>query len=377
MGRFLPRHWLEPELPTHLRDDFVTLAAQHLRGQSRLLFIGFILSLPMVIAARAGAAPAWVWLGLPALIFALSLIGLWVVHDRPRDADRSMILMRRAWLVSMGVASAGSLWAVESWGHAPVQTRVYYVAIMSVGALTMGYTLTAARAVGVTALTVSLVPISVALLHSENRLDWILAACLLIGVAFQALLIGRHQRLLLELVQERNHSSDLARIDPLTGIPNRRALLESAEAIAKDGVPIRLIILDIDRFKAVNDRYGHETGDEVLMIVATLLTHYADNTIHLARIGGEEFALIGKADQLPPRLADRVLADIRNAEMPHGETLTASIGMASGSIGRMEGWTELYGKADSALYRAKADGRDRAREYSDWAEPQPRKSVGG
>ena len=211
--------------------------------------------------------------------------------------------MRWAWFACFAVAATGSLWCLLSWNYAPSETRVYYVAIMSIGALTLGYTLTAARIVGVTALLVTLVPISIALLASGDLHASALAVGLLIAVAFQALLIERHQRLLLELVHERNHSRELSLTDPLTGVANRRALLEMARKMAARGDQLRLMVLDIDRFKLVNDRYGHDTGDEVLMIVATLLSDYASSSIGIARLGGEEFAIVGKAADLPPSLA--------------------------------------------------------------------------
>ncbi len=134
--------------------------------------------------------------------------------------------------------------------------------------------------------------------------------------------------------------------------------------MAARGDQLRLMVLDIDRFKLVNDRYGHDTGDEVLMIVATLLSDYASSSIGVARLGGEEFAIVGKAADLPPSLAEVMLARIRQAEMPHGEQLTASIGMAVGTMKHAAEWSELYRQADGALYAAKIGGRDRAAQFS-------------
>ncbi|MEO1969454.1 MAG: GGDEF domain-containing protein [Sphingomonadaceae bacterium] len=125
-----------------------------------------------------------------------------------------------------------------------------------------------------------------------------------------------------------------------------------------------MMILDIDQFKLVNDHFGHDTGDEVMMIVATLLSNYATPSIHVARLGGEEFALVGNVLDLTPNLASTILEDIQSAEMPHGEELTASIGMAFGTLERVGDWSELYGQADRALYAAKADGRNRAFDFS-------------
>lgn len=370
------------EMPAQLRDEFDMLAADHLRGQARLVFIGFILSLPMVFLVRAPAAPAWVGFGLPLLILAMSLFGLRLLREIPLLPDAARRMMRRIWLISLAIASTGSLWALLSWYHSPVDERVYYVAIMIIGALTLGYTLTASRLAGLSTLIVTLLPISMALLTTDLLLEKALAAGLLIAIGAQILLVGRHHRLLLALVEERRHSHDLARIDPLTGIANRRALLEEAEELGRKGRIVRLLLVDIDRFKGVNDRYGHGTGDEILMIVATLLSDHASGEIHAARLGGEEFALLGPVEAVGPDLADAFLEAVRTAEMPHGETLTASIGAATGLLDGRDDWSQLYGRADRALYVAKDAGRDRAVELpvqqqgaEDLAEQSPRETV--
>ncbi len=364
MAHRMPRDWFEPGLSPHLRDEFTLLSAQHLRGQARLLFAGFILSLPMVVAARVVSAPLWIGVGLPVLVFIFSVGGLWAVHERPQDKRRAKTLIKRAWFACFTVAAIGSLWCILSWLYSPLETRVYYVAIMSIGALTLGYMLTATRIIGVSALLVTLAPISIVLLATGEMLPSALAVGLLIAMVFQALLIGRHQRLLVELVNERHQSSELARTDPLTGVANRRAFLEFAKELAIGGSEVRLVSLDLDQFKVVNDRYGHDTGDEVLMIVATILSGLTGNGIKLARMGGEEFALIGRADNLRPELAATILDHIRSAEMPHGQPLTASLGVACATLERPGDWEELYRNADEALYAAKAQGRNRVVTFS-------------
>lgn len=363
MGLNFFRRWIDPELPAPLREEFSLLSARHLRGQSRLLFIGFILSLPMVIAARVEAAPAWIGIGLPVVIFLLSSFGLWAVRERPTTVRNALSLMRQAWIAVLAVAAVGSLWGIGSWVYAPPETGIYYVAILSIGALTLGYTLTATRLVGLSALLITLVPISIALLTTGNLLDATLAVGLLIATGFQMLMLGRQQRLLIDLVQERKHSLELARLDPLTGLANRRALLEDAERLGQKGEPLCFFLIDIDRFKSVNDRYGHDTGDEVLMIVATIVAKRERREIRASRLGGEEFGLLGPVSLLSREHAEDILSEIRHAEMPHGHPLTVSIGMATGHIGRAGDWSMLYGNADEALYAAKHAGRNRVYEW--------------
>lgn len=149
----------------------------------------------------------------------------------------------------------------------------------------------------------------------------------------------------------------LADIDPLTGLLNRRAFLREAIGRVSDQL---LIVADIDHFKAVNDTLGHDGGDEVLRIVARALRDSAPEDALIARIGGEEFAIVTVAHTgFAPRT---ILERIRSERMPFDLTVTASLGTCAGVLQTEEDWKRLYRNADEALFRAKAAGRDRVRE---------------
>jgi diguanylate cyclase (GGDEF)-like protein len=155
----------------------------------------------------------------------------------------------------------------------------------------------------------------------------------------------------------------LAGSDPLTGLLNRRAFLD--QAIGREG-GFRLMLLDIDRFKAINDRYGHESGDQVLRAVAGLIQSARPKGSLAVRLGGEEFALLvplGRESECPP---ERLVAAIRAKPMPLGQTITVSLGFADGMVACEGDWKRLYRLADAALYRAKSDGRDRACRATDF-----------
>lgn len=150
----------------------------------------------------------------------------------------------------------------------------------------------------------------------------------------------------------------LADIDPLTGLLNRRAFLQRAIGRTE---PQQLLLVDIDHFKRVNETLGHDGGDEVLRLFAASLRGTVPDSVLIARMGGEEFALLAPAAQ--PIEAERVLAALRTARMPFDLTITASIGSCTGSLVRETDWKALYRRADSALFEAKAAGRDRARAF--------------
>ncbi|MDE1916164.1 MAG: diguanylate cyclase [Sphingomonadales bacterium] len=171
------------------------------------------------------------------------------------------------------------------------------------------------------------------------------------------------------LAEERDHARNeeriarrLADMDPLTGLLNRRGLLAQVGDDGQQGA-LRLLIVDVDHFKTINDNHGHDIGDDVLRNLARVLTRRVGRRGHVARLGGEEFAVVGKAGDLSPALALALLADVRQHRFTRGIKVTVSIGMAEGAIrSGLQGeadWAALYRRADIALYEAKTNGRNR------------------
>ena len=148
----------------------------------------------------------------------------------------------------------------------------------------------------------------------------------------------------------------LADTDPLTGLLNRRAFLQNA--IGREGEQM-LMIADLDHFKRVNETIGHDGGDEVLRVFARTLRQSLPPEALVARIGGEEFAIVTpSAFAVEP---GEILARLRAGRMPYDVSVTASIGTCSGPLLRETDWKALYACADRALFEAKSAGRDRAR----------------
>lgn len=171
----------------------------------------------------------------------------------------------------------------------------------------------------------------------------------------------------LHLRHQRNLMQKLMLTDELTGLYNRRHLVNVALAALtqaqRDKTPLSLLVLDIDYFKSINDNYGHPTGDEVLRQISGRLGNLSRPSDIFARIGGEEFCLLMPNTYTYDALqvADRFRLEIENMQfegIATGVSLTISIGVTTGT-GDEHTFEQLYSFADKALYAAKTNGRNR------------------
>lgn len=155
--------------------------------------------------------------------------------------------------------------------------------------------------------------------------------------------------------------SSRVRHDALTGLLNRRAFDDDLAASARDSEPFALVLLDLDRFKPLNDHHGHQAGDTVLRQFGRLLRRHLRGRDRAYRYGGEEFAVLapscGPHEAL--QVAERIRQALEAASLgPQGD-VTVSAGTAAWRPG--EGTTALVERADAALYAAKTAGRNRCR----------------
>ncbi|MDH3240385.1 MAG: EAL domain-containing protein [Alphaproteobacteria bacterium] len=178
-------------------------------------------------------------------------------------------------------------------------------------------------------------------------------------------------------ITERKEAEDtiwrMAHHDPLTQLPNRQLFRQRLEEAIRNadrsGRMVALMFLDLDKFKGVNDNYGHPVGDQLLCAVADQLLDIVRETDTVARLGGDEFAIIlTNLEHVVPvdTLANRIVGQISQPQVVDGCLLTVgtSIGISFCPLDDTDP-DELIRKADLALYRAKAEGRGRYHIYDD------------
>ncbi|KRG71048.1 GGDEF domain-containing protein [Pseudoxanthomonas dokdonensis] len=161
---------------------------------------------------------------------------------------------------------------------------------------------------------------------------------------------------------DRSVLQEMASHDALSGVPNRRAMEKILSHLMaqprRRAAGYGLIVMDLDRFKEVNDLYGHAAGDIAIADLATILRHEMRKDDHVFRFGGEEFVvLLRVADRQELEAAtERLRKSVRDSLRGPGGRITISLGAAL--LGHENDWHDWFSRADAALYRAKSNGRD-------------------
>lgn len=178
----------------------------------------------------------------------------------------------------------------------------------------------------------------------------------------------------LQLQDARKQLAEQATIDEMTGLRNRRGvnivINDELGRMKRAQLPVSLIVLDVDHFKAYNDNYGHPAGDQVLQRIATVMLEMTNRSGEFAaRMGGEEFAMFFPTMKLAAALevAERVREGVLNLRIPHEKSLTAEfVTVSIGVVSCVPEWElefdELLQAADDALYESKTSGRNRITE---------------
>ena len=197
----------------------------------------------------------------------------------------------------------------------------------------------------------------------------------LLALSFIAMFVAESKRRL----------HDETRLDALTGLRNRRAMEEMAAhgvgVAARTGRPLTLLMMDLDSFKLLNDTWGHSLGDRALRAVGGVLLTIMGGDDTVARMGGEEFAVLlpGRSVTMAQAVAERIRGTVAGLRLNEGERLasfTVSIGVGALHAGETD-WTEMLRRSDVALYRAKREGRNRVVVCAEATQTAPERGAAG
>lgn len=310
------------------------------------------------------------WLALLGGSTSLRLIML-TTYFRCAEAGRTPQRWETTYWVTLvlsaGIWGGGTL-ALMQPGDLLTQTLVLLFTVgMSVSAVAC---YSAYRSMTLVAIALVLLPCSAWLLFQPEATQVGMAFASLVFASFVAsatrklsFAMEKAFRLTREMEHAHRIATHAAQTDELTGLKNRRAFFHHAERAYdhcwRNRLPLCALMLDIDHFKQINDRYGHQAGDQVLRQIGSVICDSVREADVCGRLGGEEFALLltDTSPDVAHAIAEKLRRDIAAIACDHHGGITASLGVASLSDADRDVHA-LLGHADRALFQAKAQGRN-------------------
>jgi diguanylate cyclase (GGDEF)-like protein len=346
-----------------------------LRRQAPIVYLLGVVNLSaMEFAATGRLSPG---LNVPTFIAVCGIIRMWHWYGSCRRGTPPLEIMAKrlrqaVWFAAAVciVVCARCLYLLQ------VGDAESHMAVMLFGGLTaigVAYGLTALPIAGWIPLLLIIGPVSVTALLSDDGRFAGAAFGLVVVAALTLRLLGAHSRHFTTVVrsrsaiareqelveQARQEAIVAATTDFLTGLPNRRALVAALDTAASEGIePFALAILDLDRFKAVNDTFGHAVGDQLLKEVAARLLKTVGRRGLVARLGGDEFGILlpgAKSAKEAQAIGDDILRRVNGQARLNGRefTIAASCGIGLSRKSEDSSPSRLMADADLALYQAK------------------------
>ncbi|WP_196160072.1 GGDEF domain-containing protein [Reinekea sp. G2M2-21] len=195
----------------------------------------------------------------------------------------------------------------------------------------------------------------------RDRLIDLFVTYAMCSVSLGVLLMGHTRRFIQELKRANSLADELRRNaeqDSLTKLLNHRTVLAQVERLRSTSNEFTLMLIDVDHFKQINDLYGHQEGDKVLVLLADLMTQHSEQISgYVGRLGGEEFLVVAEGNSIQMQTMDEELRKSLAAQTEVALKVTYSAGIAQWE--RPQSLDQVIRRADEAMYLAKAEGRDR------------------
>lgn len=370
-----PFVWRSPDIPDNIRPAVekmqVTRAFAHVPMIYTVAIINLLLV--MLLCAHSGVALQYYgWMGFLAVASTVRAF-LWVRQKNNPYADiESAILLRNLTFVAVGIIAFLSFWSVFAISTDIFGNLLFLSVSLVFGSTCIAHCLACIRKAAVATLMVGILPSAIALMIAGDMEEFIMGTSMVtISFLMVRFIIDSYNQIISGLIMERQ-IWEQAHSDILTGLANRRAMMDMLDAAEQDyrsdGHSYAIALLDLDGFKQVNDTLGHGIGDRLLQTVAQRLSANAKADEYVARLGGDEFLILiqntdGALD-LDARMAS-FLTVLAAPEELDGHILhpSSSMGIAecSKDIANVEAMLKA---ADEALYAMKREQRAEDREQS-------------
>ncbi|MBZ6379757.1 hypothetical protein B5C34_14855 [Pacificimonas flava] len=354
------------DVPPAIADELALRQSERLYAFLPLLCILVAANSLVMAYAIMGDLPWWQQAAPPVILTCtcLTVLVLSRVRPRPKTAEAARRQHRTAAWIAGGLGLVSAAWCINAFS----ETEEYYCmtapVFTGIAAIIASTCLLSVPRAAIAGMVCALLPVTAMLLTYEYASLRAMALMLMLLTLMQAgVVMGKFRETVAALMLE-TRLDRLAKADALTGLDNRLAFEAKAEAELERGAALRLVLADLDGFKLVNDTHGHQAGDAVLIMLAARMRAAAPGALSIARIGGDEFALLLPAGDAPRAEAEiaALSAAIRPPVVHEGRRLHvgASFGAASSPE---DGQTvaKLLHAADMRLYERKPGSRGEAR----------------
>jgi len=352
------------DVPPDVQGALLLQQVERLRAYLPVLCLVIAANALAMAIAVLGDLPWWQQFTPPFLIISVCLAVLARTGRTPATTDpaRALQILDKTTLVAGGLGLVAGAWGVNAF----IETERYYCMVapvfIGIAALVSATCLFSAPRAAIVGMIATVVPVVVKMASFDNMGVRAMAAMMVLVIVMQAGVVVAKFRETVGIMVMQHELNRLAATDALTGLDNRFAFMGKLRAGLAAGTGLRVLLSDLDGFKAANDRHGHLAGDAILIEVAARLRRLVPHAVSIARLGGDEFALLfeggGASDVLPTVPVEALRAAISLPVSHAGDSICvgASFGMATSPL---DGTDEapLIHAADLRLYADKAARR--------------------
>ena len=357
---------LTAKLPSQLIPDLQAEQFRNLCKQVPTLYGVLLINTIVLCYSVYGAVPVLLSVVVPGIFLSLVVVRatIWLARKDVSPSEERITQYLQSTTVIAGVVSMGlGVWSVAllQWevGDTPFVTL-----FIAFGAIACTYCLSSLPKAAFATVFFSVTPVIFVLLTSGVHMKIAAGVNLLLIFLLILRLVVHQYNHLIESVTSRSQVKALAYSDSLTGLPNRRAFTECLEqtvdSASKNAKTVAVALIDLDGFKAINDTFGHASGDDVLIQAGVRLQKICQDCQMVARLGGDEFAVLMVADEASEKFDDTGNRIVQEMSRPFSLSdsnlrLSASVGLASQSLHDSSALA-VMSRADVALYEVKNHG---------------------